>query len=207
MAYNAIRFTSPKGEAEYPYLNEPDTKFNPDGDYKVNMIFEDDKATRDMISKLEKVLDDFYENDETVKSARKPPVKNEIYEELDDGRLLMKFKQKAIIRTKAGKEFEKKVRIFDAKGKPMDDAIGGGSILKVCFEASPYYIPSTRMVGLSLKPVAVQVIELKTFGGADNAESYGFGEEEGFVSEAESDSYGFDAPETIDELVEDNPDF
>ena len=32
------RYVTPKGAAQYPKLNQPDTKFNPDGDYKVIQI-------------------------------------------------------------------------------------------------------------------------------------------------------------------------
>jgi len=42
----AERFVSPKGIASYPYLTNPDTKFNPDGEYKVSLIVAGDEASK-----------------------------------------------------------------------------------------------------------------------------------------------------------------
>jgi hypothetical protein len=58
---NDIRLTTPKGYAQYPYLKDPDTKFNPDGDYKVNLAMDDNEATGKLIAKLQETLEDFYD--------------------------------------------------------------------------------------------------------------------------------------------------
>ena len=103
----------------------------------------------------------------------------------EEGNIIVKFKQKAIIKSVKG-TFEVKIPKFDSHGKPLSDCkIGGGSKIKLCFSVSPYYVPSTRICGLSLRPVAVQVVELHEYAQGGTMESYGFSEEEG----------GYSAPE------------
>lgn len=99
---------------------------------------------------------------------------------------------------RTGKKWERKPDIFDARGVPMVKvpAIWGGTVAKVSFEASPYFIPGTGAAGLKLNLVAVQIIDLVS-GGQRNAASHGFGTEEGGYSyeppadEEESDNGGF----------------
>lgn len=190
MSSNNNRFTTPKGLAQYPSIKTPDTKFNPEGDYKVNLVMEDDEKTNALVSKLDAILEDFYENDDDVLyaiSKGRKVVTQDIYEKDEEGRIVMKFKQKAVITKKDGSKIPVKIRQFDSKGKPIDVNIGRDSVIKVSFTANPYYMPSTRTCGLSLRLLAVQVISLNEFGDA-SASSYGFEEEEGYNGEEPEDS-------------------
>lgn len=190
MSSNNNRFTTPKGLAQYPSIKTPDTKFNPEGDYKVNLVMEDDEKTNALVSKLEAILEDFYENDDNVKQViakGRKVVTQDIYEKDEEGRIVMKFKQKAVITKKDGSKIPVKIRQFDSKGKPIDVNIGRDSVIKVSFTANPYYMPSTRTCGLSLRLLAVQVISLNEFGDS-SASSYGFEEEEGYNGEDPEDS-------------------
>ena len=93
-----------------------------------------------------------------------------------------KFKMKASGKDKkTGKPWSRKPTIFDAKGKPMTPvpSIWGGTIGKVSFEVGPYFVQGQAMAGISLSLNAVQIIELRS-GGGGTAESYGFGEEDGY---------------------------
>ena len=79
----AIKFTTPKGVADYPKLNRPDTKFQKEGEYSVKLymdptkgpvkceIQENGKPVKKMLSieDFEKVLDTAF--DEAVKNGRK----------------------------------------------------------------------------------------------------------------------------------------
>lgn len=178
---NDIRLTTPKGYAQYPYLKDPDTKFNPDGDYKVNLAMDDNEATSKLITKLQQILEDFYDNDEEVAKAvakGRKVVLSDIYERDEEGRIVLKFKQKAKITKKSGEKIDIKLPQFDSRGKPMQGAnIGRDSVIKVNFSVRPYYLPTTKTCGLSLRPVAVQVIKLIEFTGGGSAESYGFNDE------------------------------
>lgn len=137
----------------------------------------------------------------------------------------------------AGSTFVRRPGLFDAKGKELvkpvefkileenqrketfakraGPAIWGGSVIKVSFEVplSPeetpgYFVPATGACGISLRMLAVQVIELVS-GGARNAAGYGFGEEEGYEGGADSDADDSDESETPATAQDDdgNPDF
>jgi len=72
-----------------------------------------------------------------------------------------------------------KIDIYDASGKKVDDwdrLVGNGSTVKVKFQARPYYMNSTKMVGVSLKFYAVQVINLVEYSAKGDS---GFGDETG----------------------------
>lgn len=202
--FNSIRLNTPKGYAQYPYLLKPDTKFNPEGDYKVTLAMEDNEASRKLINKLEQILDDFYESDSQVANAinrGKKLSKADIYEIDAEGRICLKFKQKAVITKKDGTKSSVKIAQFDTKGTPISVNIGRDSVLKISFDVRPYYALAMKSVGLSLRPVAVQVINLKEFGGNASASSYGFStDEEGYEAAEDSE------PPFEDEGLENNED-
>lgn len=199
------RFTTPKGTAQYPYLTKPDTKFNPEGEYKVKLEL-DAADAGELISFLdeqvelavEKAKKDPKNAGKKIKVGDAPYSVNE-----DTGKASINFKLKAKVTTKSGETFEQRPAIFDAKGKPITDVnIGGGSKVKVAYEVVPFY---TALVGasISLRMKAVQVIDLVEFSGGASAEGYGFGEEEGYEAEDNSaESNGFNS-----ETEEDNKDF
>lgn len=207
------RYVTPTGIAMYPWLNKPDTKFDPDGLYHVNLKFEKESPELEFLLKdLEKMLDDYYQaacdNPKYAKFKSKIQ-KADIFEEDDEGCKVLKFKQKAVIKSVKG-TFNAKIALFDSKGKPSKDTVGGGSQIKVCFSAIPYFVPSTKTVGLTLRPVAVQIISLQSINGS-SAESYGFKSEEGgyeytpnendshFEEEDALDDEGFDDDEDSEE--------
>ena len=196
---STIRYTTPKCLAQFPALLIPDTKFNPDGDFKVTAKFEGmTPALQELIDKLQGILDTFTQ--QTVAEA-KPMDKTKIrtagfLDEDEGGNYYIKFKQKAIIKKRDGSIVNVKIAHFDAKGKPLLDVnVGRDSVIKIAFTATPYYMPTTKTCGLSLRPCAVQVIKLET-GGTDAA-SYGFEEEEG----------GYEAPEKPFDSLEEDQDF
>ena len=194
----AERFVSPKGIASYPHLTNPDTKFNPDGEYKVSLIVAGDDARKVVNFLTEK-------HKAAVAQVKKENARKRVKEgdlpiiENDDGTVTFKFKMKAKVIPKKDAPFEQKPALFDAKGKPLtgEPKIGGGSTIKVCYEVVPYYT-AIAGAGISLRLKAVQVIELKEYsGGGGNAESYGFGEEEGYEAGDEDNAPPFDTDETI----------
>ncbi|HWL80082.1 MAG TPA: hypothetical protein VNR89_03955 [Roseomonas sp.] len=110
---------------------------------------------------------------------------------------------------KAGKRWQATVPLFDAKGRliPTHDKNGdvrpdapkvwGGTLARVSFEPSAYFIPGTGAAGLKLNLEAVQIIELG--GGARSASSYGFGAEDGYAHEEDNESGGRFSDEEGDE--------
>lgn len=183
------RFITPVGEANFPYLNKPDTKFDSNGVYRVNLRLEDNEEFQKMISKLESILDGFEK--EVRKEGKKVLGRMPLFEPEEDGSdyVTMKFKRKAVIIPKNGGDpIDVKIAIFDKYNRPLKDEVGRGSLVKVCFEASPYHMASTKMVGLTLRIVAVQVKELKMRDNYDDGSSFGFDSEE-------DEDVPFDAPE------------
>lgn len=121
--------------------------------------------------------------------------------ETDDGEEYFKFSMKKDIKCRDGSIFTKSVPIFDSAKNSIADAlesIGNGTKMKVAFECNPFVMTATNY-GVSLRLSAIQIIELHTYGGA-NAESFGFEEADGFVSEVKEPASAFDevvmAPET-----------
>ncbi|MEY9719299.1 hypothetical protein ABIA22_001789 [Sinorhizobium fredii] len=204
------QFTTPRGTFVYPKLTEPDygTKDypKPDGEYslKLRMSREDAEAfvnrkNKDGVS-VQSLYDDAMREAEAAFAELKVETRkklgavkpNELYTVLYDqeteeptGEVEFKFKMKASGETKkgprAGTKWSRKPDLFDAKGRKIGGGVNiwGGSEGKVSFVGSPYFIPGTAAAGLRLMLGGVQVIELVS-NGSRAADSYGFGQEEGF---------------------------
>ena len=193
------KMVSPAGIAVWPYLNSPDTKFDNGGagEYKVSVKLTE-AAAQPVIDKLQKILDQY----QAEEISQNPKVKQftprlPIEEEVDDqgnltGNWLLKVKQKAQITTANG-IVDMKVALFDAKRRPTNAEIGGGSTLKVATTIVPYTMPSNKSVGISLRLNAVQVINLVE-GGKDGDGSM-FDEEDGFTDEVSEVASTFAKPD------------
>lgn len=184
------RYVTEVGTAIYPHLIQPDTRFNAEGEYKLKLKLSPDAQLKDSKGEskgsMQEFLDSMMEralakakeenpNERRMKQADAP------YDLDDSGNLVVNMKLKARVSPKNGEPFEQRPALFDAKGKPFDgETVWGGSELKVSFEIVPFY---TKMIGagITLRLKACQIIELKK-GGDVQAESYGFGEEEGYES-------------------------
>jgi hypothetical protein len=201
---------TPKGKAVYPHLVEPDTKFDPEGVYKVDLSIPADEAAP-LVEQLEAIRDEYVEKtlDEAEgkkKAALKKFTVADVFdEEVDDegeetGNLIFHFKLKAHVETKSGKSFDQAPRIVDAKNNkfPEDKNIWGGSILRVAGEVFPYAMAATKEFGLSLRCKHIQVIELVEGGSGSSP----FDEVDGGF---EVEDGGTDAPFEAEE--DDDPDF
>jgi hypothetical protein len=164
MANANMKFVTPKGVAQYPWLTKPDTKFSEEGVYKVSLAIPEADAKA-----FAKAAQDTFVNEygqAKLSKAHMPFKKDE------DGNLVFSFKSKL------------KPRLYDSAGKPIteDVAVGGGSVLKVSGAFGPYNKGANMGVALYLN--AVQIIELVEFS------SNPFGAVEGgFVASAEEDTF------------------
>lgn len=200
------KITSPKGTLIYPHLSEPDTKFvKPDGEYHTKLALDaNDESTQAFIEKLEGILQAYVDEnpDELTPAKLKKAGRADLYEEeVDDegeetGRYIFKFKLKAKVKTKT-KEWDQKPRLFDSAAQPItgDCNPWTGTVAKVSAELFPYYMETTKNFGLSMRCQAVQIIDLVSGGGA-SADDFGFGEEDGYVSEGTAEGF---SPEGDDE--------
>lgn len=200
----AERFTTPVGEAVFPRLNEPDTKFKAEGEFSVKLRLSGEAAAK-LQDDLTARYDAFYaseckaKNKKSLKKANDlpfKPVKDD--DDNETGDIEFKFSMKHNVAPKNGKPFQQQPALFDAKMKPVTATIWGGSKLKVSYEINLW---NTALgVGMSLRLKAVQVLELVS-GSGGNAASYGFGEEEGYEAEekAEADTSGDNTTDTTDD--------
>ncbi|QDP55850.1 MAG: putative helix-destabilizing protein [Prokaryotic dsDNA virus sp.] len=188
--------TTPTGIALYPWLSKPDTEYNKDGEYKVNLVLSK-KEAQPIIDTINEVFSENLKDElkkqkkKTIKTANPPYA-----DELDDdgkptGNVIFKFKSKAAY----------KPAIFDAGGDTLTDTqIWGGSEIRVNAALYPYFV-STIGAGVSLKLRAVQVIALVE--GSEGAGRFGFEKTSGYIKkEKEEGSEVFDnSPSVVEEKV------
>ncbi len=181
-----MTIVTPKGTAVWPKLNTPDTKFNADGEYtvKLKLSVEDSQS---LIKQLEAERNTYkshaIKKEPKVKQYADAPLYEEETDDQGDltGFNIFKFKQKASITLRDGSSRSMSVALFDSNKTPTKAEVTGGSTIKVAFKAIGYAMPSTRMVGLSLRPSAVQIIQLAQSASAVEAVDM-FDKEDGFVA-------------------------
>lgn len=201
MSKKRVRITSPKGIAKYPHLNKPDTKFKDVGEYVVTLLFNPnkipeflellDQLTDEAVEEQKQILKDKKQAAKAKQMQRKPAYKMELDQDGEEtGKVEVRFKMKSVITLKNGDTRVLEPQLFDAQGAPVDKKkvlIYGGSVLKVNFTPSSYYMASSRMAGVTLYLNAVQILELVSRGG--NAGYYGFESEEGFTDSSVEDEF------------------
>ena len=201
-----VKMVSPRLTFVFPKLTAPDygTKDypKPDGEYSTKgRMAADSPEAKAFIAKLQPHVDAAMADAEKqfkelkVETRKKlGSVKwNDLYTVLYDqeteeptGEIEFKFAMKASGERKkgpkSGSRWHRQPDIFDARGVPMKKLpdIWSGTVGKVSFEISPYFIPGTGVGGLKLALLGVQVIDLVS-GGGRNASDHGFGEEEGYA--------------------------
>jgi hypothetical protein len=193
--------TTPKGIAKYPHVNEPNTRFNPMGEYSCSIVVSDEDGTA-FRAKIEELFDAEYEREciihkKKLKKSQHFPVAQD-----EDGQWLVKTKQVSKVETKSGDVYTFDVKLFDASGQPVKSEncrVGSGSQVRCSIEPRTWYNPSVGF-GMTLSLRAVQVIELVESSGGSSADSFGFDAEEGFKAETFNDVL-------TDEPIEESIDF
>lgn len=200
-----------KGTAYWAKVFEPDTKFNPDGVYSINVAMPEAEAAS-VCEQLDDLINDYASKVvkeqpklKSVLSTRDPYEKEYDDAGNETGNVIFKPKMKASGTTKDGQRWNRKPIVVDAKLTPLtrDTLIGNKSTVKVSFEPAPYYMPSNKQVGVSLRMEGVQVIDLVPYEGSGSSL---FDEEEGFVASAVEKDDNSDTFNTID-FADDEGDF
>lgn len=176
----SVSFTTPLVVAQYPMLVKPDTKFDAVGVYKVNFTVQDDAYWQAVIEKANEMIKE-YAAECAKKANKKMKLSPDLpWTENEDGTITFKAKIKAQYST-----YAPEVHQFDAKGKPIKPKveIKGGSEVKLNLELRPW--ETSGKVGISLRPLAAQVITMGTGGGDRSAGGFGFGEEDGYEFDAD----------------------
>ena len=156
-------FITHKGIAQYPWLNKPDTQFDPDGVYKCNLIVPTDQ-TKEIKAAVNKVAVDEFGKDK-AKNARMPFKIDE-----ETGHTIIVTKSKFA------------PKFCDATGNIITGDVPklwGGSTLKLAGYVSPY--STAGNIGVTLHLTKVQIINPV---GGDADDGITFGEEkDGFIAE------------------------
>lgn len=187
-AVKGTNIASPKGKALWCKFKEPDTKFNVKGEYSTSLVVDpNNPAVQAYISKLEELRDIAYnETCETLGAAKAKGVrKAEVYvDDVDSngnetGNIVFKYKLKDLSdRIQRGNDSE--IVVVDAKKNRLSKAdaplVGNGSEIRIVSYANPYYMASTKTVGISHIWSKMQIIDLVEFSGGGDE----FDEEDGF---------------------------
>ena len=193
-----LRLTTPKATLRYPKLIEPETKFSPEGHYKVTAIIPAEEA-----GPMADQLDALFEAHKASLKAQAPSQKFKAvdpsfgYEEIDGKPCFtVSVKMKAKGMDRDGRAWTASPALFDASGAPVKHreslrSMWSGTTGRVSFEACPFFQPAIG-AGITLRLKAVQIIDLVESGGS--ADSYGFQEEAGGWASSETEaSVPFDA--------------
>ena len=193
-----LRLTTPKATLKYPKLIEPETKFSPEGHYKVTAIIPAEEA-----GPMADQLDALFEAHKASLKAQAPSQKFKAvdpsfgYEEIDGKPCFtVSVKMKAKGMDRDGRAWTASPALFDASGAPVKHreslrSMWSGTTGRVSFEACPFFQPAIG-AGITLRLKAVQIIDLVESGGS--ADSYGFQEEAGGWASSETEaSVPFDA--------------
>ena len=195
-------FITPEGYARYPWVNNPDTKFSENGEYRISVLVT--KKEADAFQKqIQPLYDAAYEaevtkadGEEVKKCKLYPIVENK---DGDEGGWEIKTKQKAKVISADGTIHELRVGLFDSTGAPhpKDVLIAGGSRVRVAVKPKFWNVPAIGGFGMTLELDAVQVIDLKEFTpGERSAESFGFtAVEGGYVHGGETFDEQLDQPD------------
>jgi len=180
MSADKTVITTPKGVAVFPALQRPDTKFDELGMYKADLRVPLQEA-KPFMDKASVVFKDFM--------GKAPSKKDNTMWKLEEdengeetGNVILKMRVKNKLK-KDGTIWNRRPRLFDAKNNVLGNDINpwGGTVMRV--SAEMYCWNTGAKKGVSLQPLAVQIVELVSGTGGSSAGDFGFEEEEGFVAE------------------------
>jgi hypothetical protein len=180
-----------KGKALWAKVFTPDTKFDSDGIYSIDVVIPEEDA-QEVCEYLEGLRDERLAEEVKANPKAKSLSARPVYElDLDQdgnetGNYKFKVKLKATVRGRDNQTYTQRPIVVDSKRSPMTEEtlIGNGSIVKVAYEPHPYVMASNKQVGVSLRLKGVQVLQLVEYGNKGAASM--FDEEDGYVAEPES---------------------
>ena len=147
-----------------------------------------------LMQEAQPIWEEFKETLKNKKFAAEPNMGS--YREDDKGDTSVKFVTNAHIVTKAGKEIDRVVPVFDGMERPVSrkikSSIGNGSVVAVAYQLFPYYNTSKNF-GVSFRLQGVQLLKYIPYGNGQDASSFGFKKQEN----------AFDATSVIEDDEED----
>jgi hypothetical protein len=182
-----------RGIARYPWLNKPDTKFEAAGVYKVDLEIDADTAEPLIRQFTDMRAAAMKEAQKALKGKKAKEADLPISPKLDEdgnetGAFVLKAKMKASgTSKKTGKQWTRAVPIFDAKGKPANPQIYGGSEIILGVKVQAWSNPKGEC-SVTCYLEGVQVIKLAAGSGGASASALGFSAVEGGYVEQDPDA-------------------
>lgn len=155
MEFDAVFAVTPRGLSKWCKWDVPSDY----GKFAVDLYL-NNTDTEKFTEALETMRDNAY--DQVVDAGKRVSGKADVFKTDDEGNVFFTFK------VDAAKVEKGKITIVDKYGKvddTFDKKIGNGSTIKVKYMAKPYYMQSTKQVGVSLRLLAIQVIDLVEYQG------------------------------------------
>ena len=192
--YEAV--TTPVGSAVFPWITKADTKFTPEGTYKVDLAIPEELAT-DIIHKLETIRDEFRATltmaqqqalhprpvytmemsrpvfpEDCSDEAKEEIKRNHVPE--PTGNILLRWKLKATVGAgEHGDGFtQAPVVVSAATGEKIESPVYDGSMIRIKGHVVPYTNAAGGVVGVTLRMRAVQVVELVTGEGSGGDDTF-----------------------------------
>jgi len=135
-------------------IEKPSTKFDDNGIYSCQVGFTGASA-KEMVKLIDEIMTENMKKNTKIKRMAAPPYT------IEDDTLIVKFKNKAQITSRAGEVFEKCIKIFDAHNKPVTGPLfmGEGSEVRVAFKPYCWSVAALGN-GCTLQLEMVQVVDL-----------------------------------------------
>lgn len=189
---------SPVGDVIHGWINKPDTKFNEDGVFKVDLGLRG-KEAEDFKGDLARQAQEYFDEQtaEMTPGERKKWSVYVPFVDLEDdngnptGVTEVHFRQNATIRIKDGDPKKVTIGIYDAEENDLDAPIFSGSKVRVMYAPRGIKMVSTKQLGIRLDFSMVQVAELAKGSGGGSK----FGKIEGGYTGGGKAAKGNDLPE------------
>jgi hypothetical protein len=198
-AVSGMNVVSPKGQAVWCKVTEPDRKFDPEGTLSTDLVLDPNAPdVKAFIERLEALQDKAFEETKESMGAKAAQVKKRNFyaDEYDQdgsptGKIVFKFKLKNVdARREKGQQHE--IQVVDANKQAVKPVplVGNGSTIRVASYVYPYYMASTKELGLSMLWSKMQIIDLVEYSGGKGDD---FDTEDGYAaSSSGAESFGDD---------------
>lgn len=191
-AVKGIRVVSPIGSTMWCKVKEPDYQYNAKGNLSTTLVCDPDlPQVQAFIEKLEALRDEaFLETKETLGAKSKGLKVKEVYTEHltadgeETGLIEFKFQLKDV------DDRDSLVKVVDSKKQIIKNIplIGNGSVVRCIAYANPYYMASTKDVGVSMIWEQMQLLKLEEYAsGADFDDDIDDEYGEGYVANGDDD--------------------
>lgn len=171
-------FQTPLGVLNYPWINKPDTRYNPTGTFQTKISVPLEQA-QDLIAQLERVRDaefakldpqksatyskkDVYEVEFSQPAADATDEEKEAFVPEPTGNVVFKAKLNAVVQPKEGDAFNQSVIIIDGDEVPVTLPVWSGTKGMIRGQVVPWSNAAQKQTGVTLRMKAVKVLELVT---------------------------------------------